>query len=176
MLWATNKNRFLPCSALAQCVPHCNLLSYTEDTLVCMALSLSYSSGRNALLWEHSPWHITAVPETKILVPKQTKWLHPVSSNWRTREHLEGPLRFEGCAELGRREPKWTQSSGSDSSVMCVQNHNQKTCLGAIKGHAFSHTLSCCPLHIPSLHLSRSFFFHDLSQQDQTKTLCVKQL
>lgn len=66
-----------------------------------MALSLSQRTGQNALLWEHSPWHIPAVPGTKTLVPRQMEWLHPVSSHWRTSGLLEGPLKDDGVQSWG---------------------------------------------------------------------------
>lgn len=131
MLWATNKNRFLPCSALAQCVPHCNLLSYTEDTLVFMALSLSYSSGRNALLWEHAPG-------TSPRCLKQRSWCqskrsdfilcHPTEgqgSAWRALWGLRAVQSWVGESRSGH-------SSGSDSAVcritirgLCMHAHTR---------------------------------------------------
>lgn len=131
MLWATNKNRFLPCSALAQCVPHCNLLSYAEDTLVFMALSLSYSSGRNALLWEHAPG-------TSPRCLKQRSWCqskrsdfilcHPTEgqgSAWRALWGLRAVQSWVGESRSGH-------SSGSDSAVcritirgLCMHAHTR---------------------------------------------------
>lgn len=100
-LWTDFKSP--PCSSLACFVVHCNLLCYTEDTLVFMALSLSQKSGQNTPLWEHSPWHITTMPLTKMLLPRQMEWLHPVSSKWRTSGLWDGPLGVDGVAP-GRRE------------------------------------------------------------------------
>lgn len=150
MLWATNKNCFLPCSALAQCVPHCNLLSYTEDTLVFMALSLSYSSGQNTALGT-SPQCL-----------KQRSWCQSKRSDFILCHLTEGQGSAWRALWGLRAVQSWVGGSWSGhrvlaqiAGVLYVQNQNQKTLFiakGQLRGmhsHARSHVVLFTSLSLP---------------------------